>query len=328
MIFWIRLVISDKEDENRSARKTMRILPRPRIPFFREIDRRGFFQAGAALIAIRSAPLLYAAATNPQQIETPHGSLGLKDLALSPEDLTIHGTVTNHTDRAWRWATFLLRMRDPAGRTIPHDDRFDGYFYVQNLGRNESKVICDRLGRPARLLLRPTRQPVSVQAQFIAERSYFDSHYVFAMISPKAAADLAYEDEWLRVELKPAVRLHLHLVNRARQRATIDWEKIVFVDLGGTRHRVIHGETKLTEKDKPQAPRTVDAETTLQTTLYPADQVMGSRIFEDWRLNPLLPLSQYAPLYKWRTFSLLMPWSVGGQTRQYQFTVRIQDVLV
>jgi len=91
---------------------------------------------------------------------------------------------------------------------------------------------------------------------------------------------------------------------------------------------VIHGETKLTEKDKPQAPRVLDAGATLDTTLYPADQVIGSRIFEDWRLNPLLPLSQYAPHYKWRTFSLLVPWNAGNETRHYQFTVRIQDVVV
>src|SRR5580704_8173852 len=122
-----------------------------------KVNRRHFIQAGAGLIAVKPASLLLAAGAGAQRIETPYGNLALQDLALSPDDLVIHGNVTNHTDRPWRWISLLLHMRDAQGNRIAHDDRFDGYFYIKEIGRNETKGFVDRKGNPARLLLRPSQ---------------------------------------------------------------------------------------------------------------------------------------------------------------------------
>jgi len=88
--------------------------------------------------------------------------------------------------------------------------------------------------------------------------------------------------------------LQFKLTDRLSEPVTIDWEKAAYVDLWGTKHRVIHQGVRLTEKDKPQAPTHLAAGDCIDEMVYPSDLVAGSRAFEDWRLNPLLPLSQDA----------------------------------
>ena len=61
--------------------------------------------------------------------------------------------------------------------------------------------------------------------------------------------------------------------------------------------------------------------------VYPADLVAGSRVFEDWRLNPVMPLPEYAKDYRWRTFGLLLPLQAAGKEQQYLLTIRIEDVI-
>lgn len=264
-----------------------------------------------------------------QRLETPYGDLLIHDLRLFTDRLEVHGSVTNRSDRAWRWLSFLLRMHEASGRLIPHDDGLDGCFYVKGLGKGETGQITDRKGQPARLFFKPATHPASVLAEFIPERSYFDSRYSFSLVSPQWASSPVFQDERLSVHLIPSHDgLSLQLMNRSSQTLQIDWERVVYIDLAGKKHRMIHQGVDLKKKDSKQAPTSLIPGASLKNRLYPADMVAGSRLFEDWRLNPFLPLSQDAPHFKWRTFSLILPLQFGTDSRAYEFGVRIEAVIV
>lgn len=177
-------------------------------------------------------------------------------------------------------------------------------------------------------MFQPVKNPASVEAELLPDRSYYDSRYVFSLISPRSSKELTFEDEFLNIRFSPKDRLFFILANRSRQAIQIDWEKVAYIDLSGKKHRVIHQGVALAEKDSKQSPGVVGAGASLDSSLYPADMVAGSRIFNDWRLNPMLPLTQQAAYYKWRTLAVVMPVEIGKQTRYYQFVLRIDDVVV
>lgn len=103
------------------------------------MERRDFLLAGSTLVALKPiASMAAEAAGRVQQFTTPYGKFIVKNLTLSPTGHTMQGVVTNSTDRAWRWVSFLLRMRDASNNLIPHDDGFDGHFYVKDLGKGRA----------------------------------------------------------------------------------------------------------------------------------------------------------------------------------------------
>jgi len=291
------------------------------------IDRRSIVMAGpAGLVAFKSVLLGTPQGNAPGAASG--GRLTVRNLRLA-DDLTIHGSVTNSTDRRWRWASFILRMRDSAGKPIVHDDGFDGHLYVRNIGLKETKPVTNATGAPAKLLLRPAVKPAAVAAEFQPERSYFDSSYVFALEVPRRAQALSYQDETIAVQFKPDKDgLSFTMTNLSRESWLLDWERVVYVDLDGIKHRIIHQEVPLGRKDEKQKPAAINAGAKFTSRVYPADMVAGSRIFEDWRLNPFLPLTQYAPAYRWRTFSVMFPLETPTQTTGYFFSIRIEDVKV
>jgi hypothetical protein len=263
------------------------------------------------------------------QVHTDYGSFAPENLTLSLRDFSLTGSMTNNTDRGWHWASFLLRMRDHNGQTIQHDDRFDGYFYLKDIGKGETKPIVSVDGEQPGLLLRPSTRPASFEINFIPERSYFDSRCLFWLVHPAINKNLEYQDDLLKLAFTVTQKeLRFRLINRLPEPITLDWEKVTYIDLSGNKHRVIHQGVPLREKDKKQKPTRVEAGAALDEMVYPADLVAGSRVFEDWRLNPVMPLPQYAPDYRWRTFGLLLPLQAAGKEKDYLFTIRIEDVVV
>jgi hypothetical protein len=300
------------------------------------LNRRELFRttfAGSLALATTPAsrvvpvpPAVDAARCTASQVRTQFGVFGIENLALSLQDFGITGEIANHTDRRWRWASFLMRMRDENGSVIAHDDRFDGYLYLKNIGSGETRSITSVDGSPPRLLLLPSKRPASFEIEFIPERSYFDSTCFYSLVHPTISNELSYEDHTLRIGFTMTQKeLRFTLANRLPEPMTIDWERVVYVDLSGGKHRVIHKGVLLRDKDKKQEPTRVAAEATLDEFVYPADLVAGSRVFEDWRLNPVMPLSQDAFAYRWRTFALILPLQFSGKTEPYLFTIRVEN---
>ena len=262
------------------------------------------------------------------QVQTDYGIFAPESLVLSHQDFSLSGSITNNTDRGGRWVSFLLRMRDQSGQPIQNDDRFDGFVYLKDIARGETKPVVSVDGKQPGLLLRPLMRPASFDIRFIPERSYFDSRSVFSLIHPAVSNDLAYQDDVLKIAFTVTQReLRFRLTNRASGPLVIDWERATYIDLSGNKHRVIHQGVPLAEKDKKQKPTHLEAGASVDEMVYPADLVAGSRVFEDWRLNPVMPLPEYAKDYRWRTFGLLLPLQAAGKEQQYLFTIRLEDVV-
>jgi hypothetical protein len=263
------------------------------------------------------------------EIPTEYGNFEAHDLTLWLDDFLISGTLTNRTQRGWRFAAFHLNLFDSASHSLPSDSRFDGQFYVKCIAKGETKSIVGlRDERPAPYLLAPEGPIASFRPEFVPERSYYDSHIVFALVEPITNADLFFSDDWIAIafEVTP-MELRFSLRNRTNDPLTILWNDAAYLDLAGAPHRVVHRGVPLTAKDKPHQPTTIAPMSSVDEMAYPVDLIAGSRVFEDWRFNPLMPLSQFAAGYEGKSFGLVLPVKSVGQVRPYRFLIQLAKVL-
>jgi hypothetical protein len=262
------------------------------------------------------------------EISTAYGNFEAHDLTLWLDDFLISGTIANRTQRGWRFAAFHLNL-GREGRPLPADERFDGQFYAKHIARGETRPIVGlRDERPAPYLLRPEGNIASFRPEFIPQRSYHDSHVVFALVEPLQNSDLFFSDDWMSIafDVTP-MELRFVLRNRTSEPLEILWNDAAYLDLASESHRVVHRGVPLTAKDKPHPPTTILPMCSVDEMVYPVDRIAGSRVFEDWRFNPLLPLSQFAADYEGRSFGLILPVKSRGQLRPYRFLIQLAKVL-
>jgi hypothetical protein len=263
------------------------------------------------------------------EIPTEYGNFEAHDLTLWLDDFLISGTLTNRTQRSWSFASFHLNLFDNASHRLPSDSRFDGQFYAKQIAKGETKPIVGlRDERPASYILRPEGSIASFCAEFIPERSYYDSRTVFALVEPIANADLFFSDDWISIafEVTP-MELRFGLRNRTNDPLTILWDAAAYLDLAGESHRIVHRGVPLAAKDKPHPPTTIASMSSVDEMVYPVDLIAGSRVFEDWRLNPLMPLTQFSADYEGKSFGLVLPIVSGGQLRPYRFLIQLAKVV-
>lgn len=264
------------------------------------------------------------------EVASAYGPFVMSDLTLWLEDFLVSGIVTNRTDRRWSFATFRLRLYDNDGKVLPYDDRFDGALYVKDLAPGESKPVTGLRGeRPMAFTLRPEGDVAGFGLEFVPERSYFDSRMTFALVEPLANADLFFTDAWLSITFEVTRwEFRFQLRNRTDTPLTLHWSDAVFLDFANQPHPVVHGSVPLAQKDQPKLPTLVAPGETVANWVYPADRVAGSRVFNDWRLNPLLPPTQQAEGYVGKPLGLILPIESGGDRYEYRFVMQVAQVTI
>jgi len=239
-----------------------------------------------------------------------------------PVDLV--GTLRNNTDRGWRVLSFRVRFHDKSG-SVFKEENLDK---VHDIGKGKTTRVACRasLSVQYRLFRRPQREEVAdFDIVFDKEASFYDSRYVFSLLKPKESKNLLFEDD--KISLAFAVtttEIRFVLQNKTDGPITIDWDQVAFVDLSGKSHRVIHGGTKLADRDKPQARTVVPPTARMEDMIWAADYV--ELVGTEWVQNPILPSSHLAVNYKGQTFSVFMPLDLDGQRKNYLFTIEITDV--
>lgn len=283
------------------------------------------------------SPMTHAQGAIPKRLAMPRleicsefGTFEAHDLTLWLDDFLVSGTITNRTDRDWLWVAFRSILVDREMQQIIYDDRFTGDFYVKDIPRGASKPLTGLRGeRPARFILRPDGEVGGFSAEFCRERSYYNTHPRFALVEPFDNMDLYFVDDWLSVvfDVRNA-ELQFSLRNRTGDAMQILWNNASYLDLSGESHKIIHRGIPLADRNEPLPPTDVEPFTTLDEMVYPADRVIGSRVFSDWRLNPLLPHRQQIAEYHGQRIGLNLPVRVGHNLREYKFRLKLADVRV
>lgn len=253
-----------------------------------------------------------------------------RDLTLWLDDFVISGTITNRTDRDWLRVAFRSVLVDHAMQPIIYDDRFTGDFYVKDIPKGATKPITGLRGeRPAHFILRPDGEVRGFSAEFCRERSYYNTHPRFALVEPFHNEDLYFADDWMSVvfDVRDS-ELQLFFRNRTEDALQIIWNDASYLDLSGESHKIIHRGIPLADRNEPLLPIEVPPLTTLDEMVYPADRIIGSRVFSDWRLNPLLPHRQQLAGYQGQCIGLNLPVRAGHNVREYKFRLKLAAVRV
>lgn len=238
------------------------------------------------------------------------------------------GSVTNNTDRAWRFATFTVNLKDKSGAPISCGI-YDSKVQVRDVGKGETKRLTDTVERSPAEICVSDRALADFSIRNDESRSYFDSRYVFTMLKPVESSKLTFEDDAVNIDFLITDRqLGFMIKNKLDDPVKISWDEVSYIDLSGRSHRVIHEGTKIVDRERPQPATLVPPTGRLEDFIYPADYPKWDAIISTWDEPLMLPPSQLAEQAKGGTFSMFIPLDIGGKRRNYLFTFKIADVVI
>ncbi len=123
-----------------------------------------------------------------------------------------------------------------------------------------------------------------------------------------------YTDERARFIVSVDARsIGLILQNTTDSSARVLWDEASYVDGSETSHRILHGGTKLVDRQAAQPPSIVPPGAKLEDTLYPVENVLWRN--GTWMLVPLFDNHALG-----ETLRILLPVDFGGETYEYLFT--------
>ena len=128
-------------------------------------------------------------------------------------------------------------------------------------------------------------------------------------------------------------RLPFVLENKTDQLIRIIWDEVIFVDLNGAPHKVMHRDIRYPVRGEPMNPTTIDPGETLEDYIL-AIHLAYQESDASWREDPFLTPSRRATREELeparanigRTFAVVLPLEFEGQTDEYVFTFRVTDV--
>jgi len=256
-----------------------------------------------------------------EEVGTPYGVFVLHDAHAEKTagKLVVWGEITNTTDRAWTYAVFRVQFFDSSGTGLIHRlgyDPQDVIVTLTNVQKGQTESVHVEVGGNLTGKL--------AQFHFIWDKneSAYASHYVFALLKPKANNTLYYEDESLSFAFSlSSSQITVSVLNKTDAPAVISWDEVSYIDPTSTSHRVIHGNTRLIERDKPQVPQVIPPTAKITEALYPADYVLYSSVINEWTIQPLFDSGKGDDPMRHRGagVGLYIPVEVRGSKKPYFF---------
>ncbi|HYR27422.1 MAG TPA: hypothetical protein VEU30_03100 [Thermoanaerobaculia bacterium] len=181
----------------------------------------------------------------------------------------------------------------------------------------------------------------------------FDTALVGAIRAPRSAetprkeelSAPSFEDEQVVLSGKvdpPALAVRVR--NKTLSSAKLLWDEASFVDLDGTSRRIIRAGTDFNDRQRPQMPTIVAAESEVLTPFLPADWVDYVEPAKKWRRMTLVPKEQtidasgvklaagltpdqlkanVAERNVGKEYRVLLPIEIGGQIVDYTLIFRV-----
>lgn len=149
-----------------------------------------------------------------------------------------------------------------------------------------------------------------------------------------------YVDKMIDAELIVLNEQILIIVKNVTTRSIkLIWDEASFVDLEGHSSRIIHGGTKLIEKEKAQVPSIIAPNAKINDVVTPADNIFWDVPYDGggkWKYKTLIKvenkdkekqLEQLKEIYIGKTVQLILPLKIEDVTNEYIFTFVIEDII-
>lgn len=143
-----------------------------------------------------------------------------------------------------------------------------------------------------------------------------------------------FEDGLLRITWDvESSRLLFVLENKTDRPIRIIWDDVIFVDLNGAPHKVMHRDIRYAVRGAPMTPTTIDPGETREDYVL-AIHLAYQESDATWREEPFLTpyrrmtIEELEPARAniGRTFAVVLSLEFEGETNEYVFTFRVTDV--
>jgi hypothetical protein len=160
------------------------------------------------------------------------------------------------------------------------------------------------------------------------------SNYSFSLVDDKgdvtdSVGPLTYVDSSLAASFDIGKKdISFVLRNQTPNTIKVLWDESLFIK-NGSPGKVMHGGVKFTDRNQSMPPSVVPAGTTFEDVIVPSENVYWKEGYYSqygsspggWEKNDLLPSN----LSKGDKIGVFMPMNIGGSTKEYNFTFRIDD---
>jgi hypothetical protein len=234
----------------------------------------------------------------------------------------------NNTDKVWSDVSFDLVVRGPSGERrgaseirlfllSPRSDSLFGSGSIEDI--DESLYMLNALEDP--------EDPSAYSFEIENFSGDFPVNYSYSMTKPENSPELILENENFDIGFTiNRSRIGFQLQNKSSDPITIDWNQVSYVDPTGSSHRVMHQGVKYSNRDQSLAPTTIPPNASIEDIVLPTDNVSYSSEINEWTRDPLFPSGTGAEAYEGQSFSVFMPLEIGGETQNYNFVFKIDDV--
>ena len=257
------------------------------------------------------------------RVSTPYGSFDFKNISVTSAG-AISATVVNNTTRSWKYAQFLVYLKDKKGKFLPLSPYGSEPYSLVTGVKNISKGQTGQVETGAA----PSFQPVpgkftDFEVQFNPTNSDFAFNYVFTLVSPRENSSPVFDDDTISLVFVPSnQQIVFQLQNRSASPIKLDWDQMAYVDFDGSSHRVIHQGVRLIQRDAPQSPTVVAPYSSVKDFLYPSDRVSWNSTISEWMEEPIWSSIPTVG----QKFGVFMPIEVNGATKNYLFTMKVSEV--
>ncbi|MEK6591319.1 MAG: hypothetical protein AABZ11_11655 [Nitrospinota bacterium] len=170
-----------------------------------------------------------------------------------------------------------------------------------------------------------------------AERSPYKYHNTYALVEPvvhkngiKQPPNYYREFEDDKILIKFTIKdkkIFFRLKNKTDKELTILWDRLNFVDTKGVSHKVVGFDNLFTEKQDKQPLQRINAKREINNLIVPLENI---EFIEEWTwyVRPLFNRTDDLALRnRGKTFSISMPIEIDGETINYQYKFRIENIV-
>lgn len=166
-----------------------------------------------------------------------------------------------------------------------------------------------------------------IELEMVRKASDINQRYRAPVADTMDVVRYAYEDDLFRgIWSATEAGWNLTIYNKSEQTLTIDWDEVQYLDVDRIGRGVLASGTRYSERNNSQTPTVIPRRGNITESLVSKDHVYQSTTGV-WAKRPLFPIDySEAQRYKNKNFSLIVPFTVGGLTSQYEFVFKIKDV--
>lgn len=251
------------------------------------------------------------------------GELILKNINLSEYNnfYTFTGTLQNNSEKNWDIITIEFVLYDENNNIIKDKNNEPFTITIFDVFKGENKfdknIYGDNISEARKFELK------FIKGRVLEDLAYYD----FSLIKPKISKELKFENDKIKVFFDISNKeISFILSNKTESPIEIDWNKVSYVDFDKTSKKIIHKNTKFSEKEKSQIETVVPPLSNLEDLIMPSENVYYRN--NNWVTNTILSdrLTKEALKLKNKTFSIFMPIKINDKIENYFFTFKVQNV--